>query len=74
MGFFSGFGFAKLRKEYSEKVQENPQDMIKCKLYFTHAFNCMVMGYVELVLKVCELILYVIVMAFKLVMRMFPWR
>ncbi|CDW72139.1 UNKNOWN [Stylonychia lemnae] len=71
---FSYYGYVKLTTEYQEKIQQNPQDSIKCKVFFTHAFNCMVMGQVQLLLKILELILYVVVMFFKFIMVIFPWR
>jgi len=43
-------------------------------LYFTHAFNSCVMGYMDLGLKIAEVIVYAIVMASLGILKMFPWR
>eukprot|EP00347_Sterkiella_histriomuscorum_P012885 403366845 len=74
IGSLSYFGYHLLFDDFAEKVQQNPQDAIKCKIYFTHAFNCMIMGYVKLFLKLLEVVLYLIVQVFKAVMFIFPWR
>ena len=34
----------------------------------------MIMGYVTLFLKLCELMLYIIVKCFQIIMFIFPWR
>ena len=74
MSIPSGFGVMRLRKGYSVEVQPNPQDKIRCKLYFTLAFNCAVMGYVDLVFKVIEILLFGVVLFCLGVMKVFPWR
>lgn len=43
-------------------------------MYFTHSMNSMVMGYLDLLLKICEIFIYLIVQIFKAVMFVFPWR
>ena len=74
LGNLSYFGYRKMWAEYPEKVQQNPQDAIKCRVYFTHAFDSMVMGWLTLALKGVEGVLYLVVKAFQVVMLVFPWR
>lgn len=74
LGNLSYFGYRKLWAEFPEKVQQNPQDAIKCRVYFTHAFDSMVMGWLTLGLKGVEGVLYLVVKVFQGVMLVFPWR
>lgn len=47
---------------------------MRCKLYFTLAFHCGLMGYLELLLKVIEGIMTVLVVLSLALMKVFPWR
>jgi hypothetical protein len=47
---------------------------VRCKLYFTLAFHCGVMGYLELLLKVIEAIMTVLVVLSLALMKVCPWR
>lgn len=47
---------------------------MRCKLYFTLAFHCGLMGYLELLLKVIEGIMLVLVVLSLALMKVFPWR
>ena len=50
------------------------REKVRCKVFFTHAFEAMVMGYVDLGVKLAEILIYVLVLLAKGIMYVFPWR
>jgi hypothetical protein len=53
---------------------KKPQDKVSCRMYFTHAFNSCVMGYMDLGLKILETVLYGVCLIMMGFMKVFPWR
>lgn len=43
-------------------------------MYFTHAFNSCVMGYMDLGLKIVEILLYGVCLVAMGIIKVFPWR
>ncbi len=43
-------------------------------MYFTHAFNSCVMGYMDLGLKIVEILLYGVCLVAMGIMKVLPWR
>lgn len=47
---------------------------IRVKYFFIFAFNCMATGYLDLIVKICEIFLYLLVKLMQAIMFVFPWR
>ena len=62
-------------KKYHEVVRCEGEDKpIRVKFFFIFSFNCLVTGYLDLLVKIFEIILLIVVKFFQLVMFIFPWR
>jgi hypothetical protein len=68
------FGVIRLSQGYSENVQSDPAARVSCRKYFVHAFNSAVMGYVDLLVKVLELCVLILVRLSQAIMWLLPWR
>ena len=70
--FPSIFGFLRL-KDGDFKSPHDP-NRVSCRKYFVHSFNSAVMGYVDLIIKIAEIIVYILYKISVAIMCVFPWR
>jgi hypothetical protein len=68
------FGIIRLKNGYAAQVQANLSQKVSCRKYFGHSFECAVMGYVDLVVKILELCVLILVRVSQLIMWVLPWR
>ncbi len=64
----------RLKKDYIKNMGKNPNDKVSCRLYFSHAFNSCILGFLDLGLKVVELFLYGLCLLSMGLMKVMPWR
>ena len=68
------FGLLRLSSGYAANVQADPTQRVSCRNYFVHAFQSAAMGYVDLVVKILEVCVLIMVRLSQAIMFVLPWR